>query len=459
MNLLLLLPHLALGGADKFNLDLLGQLRAHGWRCTAVTTRSGPHSWRAAFAAVADEIIELAEFAPAEQPIRLVQLARDRGYDMVLISNSAVGYASLPYLRAHLPTVAFADYCHMEEPDIGGGYPRMSVDAAASLDLQIVSSQHLRDLMAGQGSDEHNQPNTLARRFSAGHAADAGNSAQIQVCTINIDANDWNAADYDRVAIRAVLGVALDAPVVLYAGRLARQKQPLLALAVMREVVRQRPNTVFLIAGDGQFAPYVRGFVRAQRLERHIRFLGPQPSERMRDLLAASDILFLPSQMEGISLAIYEAMAMGVVPVSADVGGQRELVTPEVGVLVQRGPNERRDYTAALLALIDDPQRRQSLGAAARLRVATHFRLNQMSQRMLELFELARERHAAAPRPVSAAAALASARAAVALAEAEAAAQVQIDRPLRRWLRNLFWQAVERGAWLLVPALERVRGM
>ena len=434
-HILLLLPHLALGGADKFNLDILGQLAKRGWRATVVTTRPGDHPWRAAFAAVCPDIVDLTEWPAAELPARLVLLAWQHGSRVVLISNAEFGYAALAYLRAHLPGVAIADYCHMEEPTIGGGYPAMSVGATALLDLQVVSSQHLRTWMIERGGDPQ----------------------QIAICTTNIDATEWNPAHYHRATLRAALNIAPNAPVVLYAGRLARQKQPLLALDVMRAVLQQCPDVVFLIAGDGQFAPYVRGFIRAHRLERSIRMLGAQQNTRVRELLAASDILFLPSQMEGIALAIYEAMAMGVVPVSADVGGQRELVTPEVGVLIERGPHEHADYTTALLQLIEHPDILRERGAAARQRIATRFTLEQMGERMTALLALAHQRHAADPRPVDAAAALTSARAAIAAAEASATEQSTLDSPLRRWLREQYWQVVEHKASWLVPLVETLR--
>jgi hypothetical protein len=111
--------------------------------------------------------------------------------------------------------------------------------------------------------------------------------------------------------------------------------------------------------------------------------------------LAASDIFFLPSKMEGISLAIYEAMSMGVVPVGADVGGQRELVTPDCGVLVERGSHrdEVMAYSGVLESLLRSPERSRSLGKAARDRVSTHFRLDQMGERMDHLLKLAQRSH------------------------------------------------------------------
>lgn len=432
--ILLILPWLELGGADTFNLDLLAQLAAKGYRSTLLTTARSSHPWRELFAATSDSIVDLTAFSTHEWPARLVQIARDCGCTNVLVSHSRFGYHILPYLRAHLPTVAFVDYCHIEEDWGEGGFPTLSVRFRDSLDQQIVSSNHLRQRMIAHGTTPE----------------------RVSVATTNIDADLWNPAAYSRSELRRALQLGYATPVVLYAARLVRQKQPLLALDVMRDVVRMRPDTVFLIAGDGQFAPYVRGFIRAHRLEQNIRMLGPQPAERMRELLAASDLFFLPSQHEGISLAIYEAMAMAVVPVSAAVGGQAELVTPETGILVEHGPHERQAYVRALETLLAEPDRRHTMGEAARQRITASFRLDQMGERMADLLEQAHKRRARSDQPTTAEA-LASAKAAVALAQAEAAHTTLINRPLRRWARTRFWQAVERGAWWLVPLLERLR--
>jgi hypothetical protein len=107
--------------------------------------------------------------------------------------------------------------------------------------------------------------------------------------------------------------------------------------------------------------------------------------------------------MEGIALAIYEAMAMGLVPVGADVGGQRELVTPECGVLLQRGSREEEvlRYADVLEELIKSPDRRDAMGKASRERVITHFELEQMGERMDHLLAVAQRLHHSNPRPES----------------------------------------------------------
>jgi hypothetical protein len=119
--------------------------------------------------------------------------------------------------------------------------------------------------------------------------------------------------------------------------------------------------------------------------------------------MAAADIFFLPSKWEGIALSLYEAMACSLPVVGADVGGQRELVTPECGVLMARSDEETEaeQYAQVLAELLEDPRRCQEMGQAGRRRVEAHFRLGQMGEKMVFLLQAAMRLHAAQPRPVS----------------------------------------------------------
>jgi hypothetical protein len=198
--------------------------------------------------------------------------------------------------------------------------------------------------------------------------------------------------------LRAELAISADMPVILFAGRLSEQKQPRLLAQVMHELARRSHKFICLVAGDGEDRPLLERFLRSNRLDR-VRLLGTVSTERMRELMAMSDILFLPSRMEGISLAIYEAMAMGVVPVSANVGGQNELVTPECGILVNRGPDEREAYVEALESLLQNRDRRIQMGQTARQRICENFRIEQMGHRMVGLIQHAHDLAHQEPRP------------------------------------------------------------
>jgi hypothetical protein len=191
--------------------------------------------------------------------------------------------------------------------------------------------------------------------------------------------------------------------VVLYAARLVAQKQPKVMAQTLLRLAQQGQAFQALVAGVGPELPWLQDYIRKNGLAGRVRLLGAADPEQMRRLLAAADILFLPSQWEGIALALYEAMAAGLAVVAADVGGQRELVTPECGLLLPRAAEatEVEQYAGALAGLLADPARRQALGAAGRARVEAHFRLAQMGERMADCLAravaLAREQPRAAP--------------------------------------------------------------
>ncbi|MEM8531567.1 MAG: glycosyltransferase family 4 protein [Chloroflexota bacterium] len=439
-HLLCIYPWLNLGGADKFNLDMVTCLRAFGWHITIVTTLPVEHTWQAAFEPYTQAIIDLAQYPPEEQPAYLLHIAQSQPFDCVLISHSSIAYHLLPYLRINLPHLPFVDYNHIELPNWRqGGYPRLSIDQAANLDLQIVASNHLKCWMKKQSDSNHH----------------------IEVCTINVDPDEWNPNLFNQQILRHTLGVPNDATVVLYAARLDRQKQPWLAMDVMHDIIKQSQNVYFIIAGDGLFAGYMRNFIHWHGLKKRIRMLGAVPNQHVRELLALSDILFLPSEMEGIALSIYEAMAMEVVPVSADVGGQSELVTPDCGVLISRQTDEHRAYIEALTKLLQNPTQRQKMGRQARQRIIDHFQLKDMGQRMHTLLLQAQKLHQQNPQKTYISNDIrAAVHRGITIAKSDTA---ELNgRPStrisgRQQLRKLYWHMVDKGAWWLVPLGENLR--
>jgi hypothetical protein len=202
--------------------------------------------------------------------------------------------------------------------------------------------------------------------------------------------------------MRRELGLEDGVTVVLYAGRVCAQKQPQVFGKTLERLRASGASFAAVVAGDGPDLAWLRGFASKHHLDDRLRLLGAVSNERMRQLMAAADVFFLPSAWEGIALSIYEAMASGLPIVGAEVGGQCELVTPECGVLVPRGDEdaEARQYAEVLAALLESPERRALMGQAARQRVAWHFRLEHMAERMAALLAEAQQYHAVNPRPV-----------------------------------------------------------
>jgi len=379
--ILLLTAWMCLGGADRFNLDLLQQMTKRGWQVTIAATLEGEHDWLAEYARYTPDCFILHHFlSPRDYPRFLRYLIHSRQVDAVLITHSELGYELLPYLRAHAPHVTYVDYCHIEEEAWkAGGYPRMAAESQPMLDLNIVSSHHLKGWMTRHGADPD----------------------RIRVCTTNVDTDLWRPDAAERVAVRRELGVDESTPLVLFAGRLHPQKQPAVLAETLWHLSRENLPFVAVLAGDGPERPWLEAWLMKRGLQHRVRLLGAVPNPRLQRLMRAADVFFLPSQWEGIALTFFEAMASGLPVVGADVGGQRELVTPECGVLIPRSTEkaEARRYAEVLAELLRNPVRRRALGEAGRKRTADFFRLEEMGNGMRALLDEADRLRQCHPRP------------------------------------------------------------
>ncbi len=375
--ILFLIPWMVTGGADRVNLDWIRALGVRGYQVSVCATLRSQHEWLPEFTALTPDVFILPNFLhPSDFPRFLVYLIRSRQIDIVLISHSTVGYQLLPYLRTACPEVTFVDLSHVEEPRwLNGGHPRFGVGYQDMLDLNIVTTRHLRDWMVARGADPE----------------------RIDVCYSGISAATAQEETV-RQAVRARLGIAEETPLLVFGGRLCAQKRPEKLAAVLRGLARQKTPFHCVIVGDGELRTMLEWRLRQSNLKGKVTMLGAVSHDQWLELLSAGDILFLPSEYEGISIALFEAMSMGVVPVMSAVGGQSELVTSDCGVLIPLSEEEVADYVAELRRLIEKPTLRQTMAAACRLRIAESFTLERSVERLVATLERSRILARAAPR-------------------------------------------------------------
>jgi glycosyltransferase involved in cell wall biosynthesis len=100
-------------------------------------------------------------------------------------------------------------------------------------------------------------------------------------------------------------------------------------------VLKEEPNTQFLIAGDGPERESLEGEAKDLNLGSNVRFLGRIPHEKMPSLLAQADIYVSTSLHDGTSVSLLEALGSGAFPVVTDIPSNREWVSDgENGFLV-----------------------------------------------------------------------------------------------------------------------------
>lgn len=330
--IMFLLPWMVTGGADRVNLDLIEGLVGKGHDITICATLATDHQWEEQFGRFTPDIFVLPTILrPADYPRFLAYLIQSRQIDTVVVTGSTLGYQLLPYLRAVSPGVAFVDMCHVEEPHwLNGGHPRFGVGYQEALDLNIVTTRHLAEWMQETGADR----------------------SRIRVMYTGIRSVQTAQRAELRAQIRQQLDISADVPVIVFAGRICEQKRP----AMLAEILRQARDKglVFqaLIIGNGELKYMLEDLLKQHDLSAHVKMLGSVSHQRWLNILVASDIFLMPSQYEGISIALLEAMAAGVVPVVARVGGQEEIVDPAAGVLIAHSAHEVSDYLDALGKLL-----------------------------------------------------------------------------------------------------------
>ena len=155
-------------------------------------------------------------------------------------------------------------------------------------------------------------------------------------------------------------------------------------------VLREYPDTHFVLVGDGEQRPNFERTVADLGLTKHFSFLGQRHD--IPSVLSSCDIAVLPSRLEGLPNAVLEYMAAALPTVASNVGGNVEIVKDGVtGLLV---PSENTDaLAAALLQLLRDPGLAARLGTNGREYVRQNFSFEKLVERIDDLYsELLRAR-------------------------------------------------------------------
>jgi glycosyltransferase involved in cell wall biosynthesis len=161
--------------------------------------------------------------------------------------------------------------------------------------------------------------------------------------------NGYNTRVFKPLAqeqTRPALGIAPKAPLIVYVGRLVREKGLVELLQAFESVAKALPGCQLAILGDGQMKAELHALVSASAHKDAIRLLGAVSHEEVAQWICAADLLTLPSWSEGYPNVVVEALACGRPVVATSVGGIPEIVTADNGILFT--PKDCAGLTQAL---------------------------------------------------------------------------------------------------------------
>lgn len=187
----------------------------------------------------------------------------------------------------------------------------------------------------------------------------------------------------DRATVRQELGISPSHKVLLYAGRIAREKNMERLLKAASLAMRQDPRVRFWIVGDGPSRGDCTRTVRELGIGDRVHFVGFVPRAKLDPYYAAADLFLFGSTTETQGLVVAEAMTYGLPTVIVRGGGASDAVVPgKTGFVVGDHPLE---FAGALMRLLTEEDLYAEFSASAAT-VARSYTVPAMADRVLGVY-------------------------------------------------------------------------
>lgn len=213
---------------------------------------------------------------------------------------------------------------------------------------------------------------------------DSGLPAEkIEIVLNAIDIDEWKRENI-RSTIREEFNIPTTAKIVGVVGRVRYEKDIPTTLHVAQKVIQERPDTYFLIVGDGPDREDAEKTVQEMGLANNILFLGFRKDTM--NIYAALDLFASTSLMEGTPNTVLEAFAMEVPVVHTNVGGVPELVTDgHDGILCNVGDVD--GIAQEILSVLTDDEKAKQLRENGRQTACTKFSFERRLKRIEAIYE------------------------------------------------------------------------
>jgi len=185
-----------------------------------------------------------------------------------------------------------------------------------------------------------------------------------------------------RAKMRGQLGFADEDVIILGVGRLCKQKRFERAITVFDELCAVDPRVRLILIGDGGLRGELETLAASLKNSSRVHFLGFQPDPARYYMM--SDIFVLPSESEGFSGAMLEALSSGLISVFTDVSGVRDVIEDGVNGFVV--PQTREGVREGLIRAISlSPEERLKMAAAARQDIIKYFNKESLIPKALNI--------------------------------------------------------------------------
>ncbi len=363
INVLYLIPHMVVGGAEHVDLDILAGLPRDRFRVIVVVEMSGQHVWYDRYAAVSDAIYLTPNIIGGNEQVDafLDYLLVAKNIDIVFNRNTFMGYRMIPGWRERHPDVRSVDLMHLH--NFGEDWVNETRPIHKTLHRRYVSNADL-----ARYAEE--QYGCCRQDF---HVIYAGADTKL-----------YDPETVEKGVLRGEMRLPDDKMLVLYMGRMDAQKDPIRWVESAAEINRRDKNVFFAMIGGGPLLDETRNRVKELGLSDFVHFCGYRSD--IAQILADANCLLMTSSHEGIPQVVGMALSMGVPVVSSDAGGTRECVTEEVGHILPLDTQPAR-FADAVLDVLGKMREGDDLRRRCRRHIIDHFRVESMQEQFVQEFE------------------------------------------------------------------------
>ena len=365
--ILLILPWTAFGGAEIFDINLVKGLKKKGYEISVVTTQKCGYVLRQEIEKYVDEYFDITSFLNRRDWASFIAyIIKSRRINLVFLSNSFYGYYALPWLKCQFKKIPFVDYIHSENWNLrNGGKPKDSNVVADYLDETYTCTNYLKNLM-------YTKMNRSVRNVTPVYI---GTDTSFFDPSINLEKEQELKEMYKGKKV------------ILLVCRIVHAKRPIFAIDVIKKISEIRNDVKLAIVGDGVAIEDVKEYIKENDMQNIVDCFGYQ--QDVRPFYKVANATILCSLQEGLALVTYESLSMGVPIVSADIGGQKELVGSDCGALIEPyqkledqlnfnySDEEIQKYVDSLLDVLDKEEK-TNIREVCRNKVIDKFSINKM---------------------------------------------------------------------------------
>lgn len=279
-----------------------------------------------------------------------------------------LGIPEVTTYHSHLTEYAHYVPSSILQPLVKYGLKRLAKSFCNKSDVVIAPSTSIKELLLSYGV-----------------------TSPIVVNPTGVDLKDFkrlNKEERNELFIR--YHIPLDKDIILFGGRLAKEKNLYFLLNCYKKILGKRPKTYLVYAGGGVEEERLRSRIKKLKLENNVCVTGPLEKTEIAKFFGAAEVFAYPSVTETQGLVLCEAMAGGTPVVAIGIMGPKDIITSGVdGYLTKNNPV---DFTQKVIKLLDDKKLREQFTKRA-LKDVQKFSIENCTDRLISIYKEAITNH------------------------------------------------------------------